>query len=110
MSRRRYRYDEASKQMVEVGQDWTDAERRAPVPTEELIYGGTQATDGTPINTRRRHREYMQQNGLAMASDYTQKWKQAEQQRGDFFAGKHEHAGLKEAISRAVDQVRRKRR
>jgi hypothetical protein len=110
MARRRYRYDPESKQVVEVGADWTDTERRAPVPTEELTYGNAVATDGTPINTRRRHREYMQQNGLAMASDYTESWKQAEKRRADFFAGKTGHEGLREAIGRAVDKVRGRKR
>lgn len=110
MTRRRYRYDEATKQMVEVGSDWTDAERRAQTPTEELTYGGMRATDGTPINTKRRHREYMQQNGLALVSDYTEHNAKAAKKREDFFAGRHEHAGLKEAIGRAYDQVKRKRR
>lgn len=93
--------------MVEVGSDWSDVERRAPVPTEELVYGqaGT-ATDGTLINTRRRHREYMQANGLAMASDYTEAWKLGAKRREDFFAGRHKHEGLREAIGRAVDKVR----
>lgn len=110
MTRRRYRYDEATKQMVEVGADWTDAERRAPVPTEELTYGGAVATDGTPINTRKRHREYMQQNGLAMVGDYTEHWQKAAKEREAYFNGNHEHRGLKEAISQAYDAVRRKRR
>ncbi len=109
MTRRRYRYDEETKQMVEVGADWTDAERRAQVPTEELIYGGLAATDGTPINTRRRHREYMQQNGLALAGDYTETNARAAKQRENFFAGRHDHKGLKEAISQAYDQVKRRK-
>lgn len=96
--------------MVEVGAEWTDTERRAQTPTEELVYGGLRATDGTPINTRRRHREYMQANGLALASDYTESWKKADQQRGDFFAGRHQHEGLKEAIGQAIDTVRRRKR
>lgn len=110
MTRRRYRYDLETKQMVEVGADYSDAERRAQTPTEELTYGGLRATDGTPINTRRRHREYMHQNGLALTSDYSESSAQATKQRDNFFAGKHGHAGLKEAIGHAYDQVKRRKR
>lgn len=110
MSRRRYRYNPETKAVEEVGADWTDAERRAPVATEELTYGGMRATDGTRIDSKKRHREYMKQNGLAMASDYTEAHAKAAQQRENFFAGKHDHKGLKEAIGRAYDAVRSRRR
>lgn len=110
MSRRRYRYSPELKEVVEISPDWTDAERRAPVVTEELVYGnaGT-ATDGTPLNSRSKHREYMKQNGLAMASDYAQQWEKASKQHDDFYAGRHEHKGLREAIGRTLEQQRRKR-
>lgn len=103
----RWRYDKDSKSMVEIGSDWTDTERRAPVATEELVYGNVgPATDGAPLNSRRKHRDYLQQNNLALASDYTETWKQAAKRREDFFAGRHKHEGLREAIGRAVDKVR----
>lgn len=111
MSRRRYMFCRETKEMVEVGADWSDAERRAPTVTEELVYGGAgTATDGTPINSRKKHREYMKANGLALASDYTEAWAKAEKWREDFKAGRHlgahNHPGLREAIGRAVDKVR----
>lgn len=56
---------------IEVGDDWTDAERRAQTATEELTYGGARATDGTPINSRKKHREYLKRNGLTHASDFS---------------------------------------
>lgn len=82
MTRRRYRYDEATKAMVEVGADWTDTERRAPVATEEIVYGGLgRATDGTPIDTRAKHRAYMKANGLTVADDFKGEWAQAGEAR-----------------------------
>lgn len=44
-------------------------------------YDGLQATDGTPINSRTKHREYMKANGLTMADDFKQTWKDAAKER-----------------------------
>lgn len=111
MTRRRFRYDPERREMVEVSRDWSDAERRAPVPTEQLVYGGLgTATDGTPIDSRTKHRNYLRATGTALASDYAESWKKAEQQRSDFYAGRHEHKGLKQAIAQAYDQVRGRKR
>lgn len=68
--RGRFVWDPERREMVAVGEDWSDAPRRAETPTEELTYGNGVATDGTPINSRKKHREYLQRTGLAMASDY----------------------------------------
>jgi hypothetical protein len=105
MTRRRYVYTDGGVPLpepIEVSEDWTNAERRAPAATEELVYGGAQATDGTPINTRKRHREYLASKGLAMASDYSPEYlarAKAEKQRN-----------FKEAIARAYDMTLRKRK
>lgn len=106
MSRRRYRYDKESKQVVEIDSDWTDVERRAPVATEGIVYGslGT-STDGTPIDTRKRHREYMKQNGLALTGDYTQTWEKAQARRDDFFATGGSDPSRRQDVARAVERV-----
>lgn len=70
-TRERGRFVYRDGQAVRVGEDWTDAERRAQTATEELLYGGGKATDGTPINSRKRFKEYLRQNGLTHASDYS---------------------------------------
>lgn len=44
-------------------------------------YDGMTATDGTPINSRTKHREYMKSKGLAMTGDFTETWKQAAKER-----------------------------
>lgn len=74
--RGKFRWDAERGEMVPIGSDWTDAERRAPAPTEELTYGGIKATDGTPINSRKKHREYLKQNGLAMSSDFSDSYRE----------------------------------
>ena len=69
MTRRRYRFNEETKELEEIGADFE------PTPRVELQignhYDGLRATDGTRIDTRRRHAEYMKQNGLAVESDFT---------------------------------------
>jgi hypothetical protein len=44
-------------------------------------YDGLRATDGSPIDTRAKHRQYMKDKNLTMASDYTNTWKEAAKQR-----------------------------
>lgn len=68
---------------IEVGDDWSGDAGRAQTVTEELVYGGIKATDGTPINSRKKHREYLNQNGLAMASDYSEAYQEREAGRRD---------------------------
>ena len=90
--------------------DWSDAERRAPVPSEEAIYGNIAATDGTPLTSKRRHRDYMKANGLALASDYTDTWAKAAKKREDFFSGRTDIPGRKEAIAHAYDSLKGRKR
>jgi hypothetical protein len=58
----------------EVGADWTDAERRAPTLTEELVHGKTKTTDGVDISSRKKRREYMQATGVADSGDFSSGW------------------------------------
>lgn len=102
MARTRYRYNPETKQLEEVGAEWTGAERRAPVATEELVYGGLQATDGADISSRRKHREYLQANGLAMAGDFRECGPRLEQQRIQRLTGQADSRERREVIGRAL--------
>lgn len=105
---RRYRYDTELKQVVEVTADYDDAPRRAPVATEGITYSNLQATDGTPLDSRKKHREYMHHHGLALTTDFTETWKQAEKQRDRTRTGDFDHQGRKEAIARALEKGRKR--
>lgn len=74
MSRRRFIFrpdpDTGEVVSVEVTRDWSDAETRAPVATEGIAYSNLRATDGTPIDSRAKHREYMRAHGVALQSDF----------------------------------------
>jgi hypothetical protein len=110
MSRRRYRWDDEAQALVEIDADYTGAERRAQTSTEELTYGGMRATDGTPINTKRRHREYLKAVGGAMASDFTETRARAEKVRHDYLTTGGDHRERKEQLGRALYEKNRRRR
>lgn len=112
MSRRRYVYNDETKQVEEVSPDWTDTPRRAPVPTEQIVFGNLTATDGTDISSRKKHREYMKSNGLALTGDFKETWERAAKERERAFtpgAGYDKQARTM-AIVRAYEQLRSKRR
>lgn len=108
--RRRYVWDVERKEMVEVGAEYEDIPRRAQTVTEELVYGGLRATDGTPIDTRKRHRDYMKANGLSLASDFTEHHARAAKERAEFFRTGGDHKERREQIGRALYQQQTKRK
>lgn len=113
VSRRRYRYDPERKEVVEIGADWSDVAPRPVAATEELVYGGLgKSTDGVPIDTRRKHREHMKANGLALTGDFTQTWEKAKGEREKFFAGQTpEHQReRREALAQSYEKIRSRRR
>lgn len=63
-------------------------------------YDGLRATDGTPIDSRSKHREYMRRHGLTTTDDYTNTWKQAENERQKFRKAEHQDKQLRETIAR----------
>lgn len=101
--RRRYRYDEETKTLVEVSLD-------APVtPRVELQtgahYEGARATDGTPIDTPAKHREYMKRHNLCLAADMQQTWAEAPAKKAQEAA-----RGRRDAIGRAIYQLEKRGR
>jgi hypothetical protein len=114
MTRRRYRYDPESGEMVEVtnaapqqlatkgalnhmGGLWSDRH-----------YHGMRASDGADISSRRKHREYMKQKGLTTADDFKDTWARAARERDHYM--QHGGSVRKEDIRRAIDQVMQRRR
>lgn len=76
----------------------------APVLTGRF-YENTAATDGTDIGSRKKHREYMKKNGLAMQSDFSGEWGRAEKERAAIRSGEADRKARKEAIERAIHQL-----
>lgn len=65
-------------------------------------YDGLAATDGTPINSRTKHRQYMKEKGLAMVDDFKQTWREAARDRELARLGKKPDAELKKIVSEEV--------
>ena len=72
------------RQPIEVGDDWSADLGRAQTVTEELVYGGARTPgDNIDISSRKKHREFLKANGLAMASDYSDGFREREAARQD---------------------------
>jgi hypothetical protein len=53
----------------------------------ERHYEGLRASDGTPIDTRAKHRAYMKAHNLTTIDDYTQTWQREAEARAGRLAG-----------------------
>jgi hypothetical protein len=108
MTRRTYHYDEKLGKMVEgpgprrvdgSGDGWRFSDRS---------YSGTpfKAPDGTIIDSRKKHRDYMRRTGLATADDFKGVWAKAKQEREAFYEGRSQsHAReVREDLRRAVEK------
>jgi hypothetical protein len=73
-------------------------------------YDGLRTTEGIDIGSRRKHQQYMKDNGLTLADDYRQTWDAARKQRDDFFTGNAGKAERREAIERAIHSLQNRRR
>jgi hypothetical protein len=88
--RRTYHYDEKLKKLVEgpgphrgegSGDNWRFSDRA--YSSEPF-----KTPDGTVIDSRKKHRDYMKRTGLTTIDDFTQTWATAEKKRAEYFAGK----------------------
>lgn len=113
MSRRRYRYIKTPTGETiseEVNPDYTGNGEPGGGRLELMLdshYDGLRATDGTPIDSRAKHRQYMKANNLTTADDFNGAWRKAAAQRADFFTTGGDHAARREAVERAVHQLER---
>ena len=106
MARRRFIWDRELDTLVEVTPDYEQPGRddARNILASDAIYDGLRASDGTPIDTRTKHREYMRRNGLTTIDDFTDTWKHARKQRDDYYTGK-KGTVTKDDIGRAIHQL-----
>ena len=109
MVRKTWHYDPELKKMVEgpaprrweqSGDGWRFSDR---------LYSGEpfKAPDGTIIDSRKKHREYMRRHNLTTMDDYTGEWKAAAKERERLFTGQqHDTQARREAI---IDAINRRR-
>lgn len=109
MAKRRFIYDPETKEMVEVSLDY----EAPPKDHGELLwndrhYDGLRATDGTPIDSRAKHRAYMKLHGVTTADDFKETWSRAQQQRERYYT--RGGTVTKDDIGRAIHQLEKQRR
>lgn len=113
-TRTRYIYTQGGvplPQPIEVGEEWRDPGRGPSHKSEEEVYGSLPtATDGTRLDTRKRHRDYMKENNLTIAEDFKGTWEKAAESRERMSRGDFDHHNRREAIARAAYQVEKKGR
>lgn len=74
-------------------------------------YDGLQATDGTDISTRTKHREYMKAHGLATMDDFQQTWKREAERRARYFQGQPGTGAVsRDDVARAIHQLESRQR
>jgi hypothetical protein len=112
VSRRRYRWDPEKGCCVPVDADFVGERRDNGLKSEEEVYGHIQATDGTDLSTRRRHREYMREKGLTVADDFKGVWAKAEPEMKKAVTpdSGFDRASRREDLGRAVHELRSRRR
>lgn len=98
MTRRRYVWNNETQTLDEIGLD-VELPARVELATGGH-YEGLRATDGTRIDTAKRHREYMKANGLAVESDFTRTRAEAPKQRAA-----EEKRARREAVGRITHSL-----
>lgn len=106
-----YRQDKQTGKLVETTNGPTCAEAKTSSGDGwrygDRLYSAKpwRAHDGTLIDSRKKHRDYMKRHDLTTADDYAGAWKQAEQMREKAMTGEHDKAARAEAIKRAIEKV-----
>lgn len=65
-------------------------------------YDGLAATDGTPINTRTKHRQYMKEKGYGLVSDFKETWAAAARERELRRLGQYRDPEVKKIVTEEV--------
>lgn len=94
--------------LVEVTPDYVGERRDNGLKSEEEVYGHLQATDGTDLSTRRRHKDYMRDKGLTVADDFKQTWEKsgAEMRKAATPGAGWDQRARREDLGRALHEVR----
>lgn len=110
MSRRRYIQDPITGELIERDYYTPPSEGHSAYVQGDSIYADLgRATDGAPIDSRTKHREYMRAKGLTVADDFKGQWQRQAKDRADFFTtGKD--PSRKQDLVRALEQSTHTRR
>jgi hypothetical protein len=74
----------------------------------DRIYSGApfKGVDGTIIDSKRKHREYMKRHNLATVDDFKGTWDRKAKEREAVFTGRHDKQQRREAVARAMEKAR----
>jgi len=106
--RKTYHYDEATQQMVEgpaprrgegSGDGWRFSDR---------LYSAAPFVghDGTVINSKRRHRDYMRRNNLTTVDDFQGEWERKSKERAKFYTEGTDREERRQEVARAFEKSR----
>lgn len=111
MARRTFRYNKELGEMVEIipGQDFESSQRNDGLLWGDRHYEGMQATDGSDISSRSKHREYMKQHNLTTVDDFKNTWADNAKKREAYFTKGEGGATRKEDVARAISELERRR-
>lgn len=76
--RRRWLYTQGGRPLpepIEVGAEFRNSFGESH-KSEAEVYGDARATDGTPIDSKKRLREYLKHTGLAHSSDFSEGYRE----------------------------------
>jgi len=107
MARKTWHYDPELGEMVE-----GPAPRRVDGPSgdgwrySDRLYSASpfKAHDGTIIDTKKKHREYMKRHNLTTIDDMTGVWEKAAKEREKFFKGQHDTEQRRRDIIDAINR------
>lgn len=108
--RKTFVYDPLTKRLVE-GRAPKPADTGDRLMSDRLYDKLPPAADGSHINTRTRHRQYMKRNNLTTIDDYQGTWEKAREKREAFYKGDDRQMRQERAmdVARAVEQQQRRR-
>lgn len=100
----RFIWDPVAKELVPATGTSERVAVNAPILSGRF-YENTAATDGADIGSRKRHRDYMKRNNLAMHDDFKGDFSKAAKEREAIRNGDYDRKGRREDVARALYQT-----
>lgn len=112
MTRRRYRYDAETGEMVEITPDHVEPRKRGALNHLGGLWGdrhydGMRATDGADISSRKKHRDYMRKTGYTTADDFKSEWARAKKEREHYM--QHGGSVRRQDVAAAIERLTNRR-
>lgn len=110
IQRGKWVWDEAQMKLVRA-EDYIPPERAVDAPIMvDRFYEGQVTPDGVDIGSRRKHRQYMRDNGLTTSDDFTETWKKAAAVRERSRTEGAPDSARREQVGRAMYELEKRRK